>query len=179
MKRPRRPRWPASINTLGRAYTRAARLTRAEVAQIMATVRPAATHVLAGAGTHADWLALAGACTLAQAIEAQGIVRGLHEHLAATEAALDAVLARAWPDHDAPTPGPWRPAALRYDERDAIDCFVSDILPFQLGALSAGELAEATRRAEVRIRAEGGVVVRHDIGAPASAPAANPSAHFA
>lgn len=163
----KRPRWPATPHTLHKAHMRAARLTAAEVAQIMATLRPAADHILAGVGNRDHWAALAGACTLALAIEAQGIVRGLAGHLALAEGSLNAIAARA----EIAAPGPtgshaaqptWRPTPLRFDERDNI-ALLLDLIKYQLEQLSAGELAAATAKAAARVRQAGGLVLEHVI----------------
>lgn len=165
--KPRRPRWPATPHTLFKAHMRAARLTPAEVAQIMAKLRPAADQILAGVGSRAHWAALAGACTMAQAIESQGIVRGLSDHLALAEGSLNAIAQRAEVQEAGPTAShaaapTWRPTPLRFDERDNI-ALLLDLVEFQVSQLSAGELADVTARAQARVLQAGGEVVRYTI----------------
>lgn len=79
----------------------------------------AAHHALrCGVATQRHWAVMAGCIQVAQAIEAQGTIHGLTEHLASAHAAMQAIFTRC------SGLGTWRNTALRFDEADALRTFV-------------------------------------------------------
>lgn len=157
MSRGRKPRRPGRISRdpIALARNNATRLTAAEIAQAITPLRAAARALREGVATEWDWAIVASAINVAQAIDKQGIVRGLAEHLHSAEVALQGIYARAM------TSGTWCATALYYQELDHITTAV-DLHEFQAGKLSSGEWRSALKRAEAEIRSTGGRVV--DVG---------------
>lgn len=149
--KPRRPRWPVINNTFAVAQDQASKLDSASLNQILQTLATAAKALREGVATRHQWSVLAGSLDLAKAIERQGVVRGLHEHLASADDALQAIYARADQDDQ------WRPTALHYFEIDAVDTFVN-LHAYQCRQLSLGEYKKAIASATGQIRANGGRV---------------------
>ena len=126
-------------------------LTRTEIATTIAPLRACFEHVRAGVATHDEYIVLHSAFLVAQEIEAQGVVRGLHEHIAA---ALQACQAYEWRSS---TGQGWKPSALHFHELDAMREML-DLHEFQLQQLTAAELHEAARRLIARTQSQGGQV---------------------
>lgn len=139
-KTPRRPRWAPSVNTLKAAKARAAKLTKQEVETLTASMRNAMVAMREGRANLRDWIELACACTVAQCIEARGVVRGLSEHLNLASKALESIYARASQTAD------WTPTALYFHELDALDTLAS-LFAYQLSQLSGAEYEHAHRAA--------------------------------
>lgn len=155
-RKPRRIRW-APTDTFTLAAHRASKLTQAEHEGVMQPLQAGFTALREGRACELDWCQLASAVNLAQAIEAQGIVRGLHEHLRAAELALQSVYSRAM------VAGQWKPTALWVVELDAISTMV-ELHAFQLGQLAHGEFNRALDWAEAEVRSSGGRVIRAPAG---------------
>lgn len=151
---PRRPR-RISTNPIALARNSATLLTDAEIATAVVPLRAAEKSLREGVATEWDWSVVASALNVAQAIEAQGVVRGLGEHLRSADMALKAIERRAM------TTGTWRPTALYWLELDQIKTAV-DLHEFQMRSLSYGEFRKAVARAVAEIRSTGGRVI--DIG---------------
>lgn len=149
--KPRRPRWLATPDTMTLAKHGASLLTPAEIDQASQAMRACAKALREGVATRLQWSILAGSLDVSQAIERQGIVRGLYEHLASADRALHAIHVRASADHA------WRPPTLHYDELDAISAFVN-LYEFQIRQLGRSELAQAIDSAAGQIRGSGGTV---------------------
>ncbi len=88
--RARQPR-PLIANAMELVTLRATRLTADERGRVMEPAHAGLKAMREGVATADHWGMLSELVSVAKAIEAQGIVRGIHEHLAAAEGALDAV----------------------------------------------------------------------------------------
>lgn len=154
MSHGRKPRRPGRISRdpIALARNNATRLTPAEISKTITPLRAAARSLREGVATEWDWSIVASAITVAQAIDKQGIVRGLAEHLHSAEIALQGIYARAM------TSGTWCATALYYQELDHITTAV-DLHEFQVGKLGFGEWRRALKRAEDEIRSTSGRVV--------------------
>lgn len=151
-RKPRRPR-AINANVLGSVICRAARLTEAEVRDTIAPARASLNRLREGVATEDQHTVLASSLMVAMEIERGGVVRGLHEHIAAGLAALGSIRARALAS------GAWRPTALYFHELGALREAV-DLHEFQLRQLSAAELTAAAKRLMARTLSSGGRVVR-------------------
>lgn len=154
-RKPRKPR-TIKINAFNTALFRAARLTDAEVRSTIAPAQACLTRLREGVATEDQHTVLATCMQVAMEIERSGIVRGLREHIASAQAALETIRTRALAS------GAWRPTALHFHELDALRDAV-EFHEFQLRALSAGELNTIAARLLARTRSSGGQVVRTDM----------------
>lgn len=148
-KPPRKPRWPAAVNTMDLVSRRVALVTPADLAQVLHPLQAAFTALRQGVATEWQWSVLASAMNCAQAIDKQGVVKGLHTHLRAAELALQSIYNRAI------ATGKWQPTSLYYIELDAIDTAI-DLHKFQLQQLSTGEVIKALDYAKAEVRSSGG-----------------------
>lgn len=139
-KKPRQSRWPARVDSMRLAIVRASCLTDAEIAVVLAPVRQALAATRQACATSTDWSNLAMACAVAEAIERQGVVRGLAGHLRNADAALQAIAARS------DTAKGWQRTPLYFHEIDALNTFV-DLHEFQIKKLSAAEYQRAVTTA--------------------------------
>lgn len=142
-----RPRLIA-LNTLEIALHRAAKPAAADREEVLNMLRQAAQALREGVATELQWSIIAGAVDEAKAIEHQGIVRGLSEHLNTATQALQAVYDRAMAS------GQWKPTALHYYELDAVQTFV-DLHTFQVNQLGRAEFLAAIDAAQAHIKANG------------------------
>lgn len=142
-----RPRLIA-LNTLEIALHRAAKPAAADREEVLNMLRQAARALREGVATELQWSIVAGAVDVAKAIEHQGIVRGLSEHLNTATQALQAVYDRAM------ARGQWKPTALHYYELDAVQTFV-DLHTFQVNQLGRAEFLAAVDAAQAHIKANG------------------------
>lgn len=149
--KPRRPCWPVINNTFAIAQDQASKLDPASVDQIVHTLKAAATAMREGVATRLQWSILSGSLDVAKAIERQGVVRGLHEHLASADAALKAIYGRADQGEQ------WRPTVMHFFEIDAVDTFVN-LHAYQCRQLSLAEYKKAIASATGQIRSSGGRV---------------------
>lgn len=149
-----------AANPVALAISNAGKLSDQERALRLQPLQFAFGRMREGIAKTDDWVVLASACNVAMAIELQGVVKGLREHLHSTELTLQAINQRAQDDR-----GPY-PYALHVDEIDKLRTFL-DLYAFQIGQLSRGELREATRYAVAEVSSSGGQVV---LQAPARAP---------
>lgn len=152
-RKPRRIRWPATANTMALVCQRVALVTPAELAEVMAPLHAASRALREGVATEWQWSVLASSINAAMAVEKQGVVKGLHEHLHAAELALQGIYRRAMQG------GTWRPTALYYLELDVINTAV-DLHEFQLKQLSHGEVIRALDYAQAEVRSSGGKAIR-------------------
>lgn len=146
--KPRRPRWPVALDNMAIALSNAAKPPAADVDQIMAALTKAAQALREGVATELQWSTVAGAVDLSKAVERQGIVRGLVEHLNTTQDAMQSVYDRAMGT------GTWQPPALWFQERDAIANFM-DLHAFQIAQLSRAEFVKALDAATADIKRSG------------------------
>lgn len=161
-KKPRkayRPR-PVTANTMAVALHLAAKPQRADREDVLGILRASVKALREGSATDHDWSVAAGAIEVARAIERRGIVRGLHEHIATTDAALGAIYARALRKGG----GHWRQApTLYFDELDALTTFVG-LHDYQMRQLSRAEMLAAIEEAQKHTRAKGhSVTLVHDL----------------
>jgi hypothetical protein len=153
-----RARQPRLImaNAMDVVKSRAARLTDAERANVMLPAKSGFKALREGVATLGQWQAVSSAVSVARAIEAQGIVRGIHEHLAAADCALDAVWHRV---QDGVRGSAWgRCTTLYFDEIAALETalFLHD---HQLQQLALSEFHSAVELARRDVRAAGGTEV--------------------
>jgi len=142
-----RPR-PIAINTLELAMHRAAKPARADREEVLGMLRQAIKALREGVATELQWSIAAGAVDVAKAIERQGIVRGLSEHLNTATVALQAIYDRAM------ATGTWRCTALWYHELDALQTF-QDLHAFQIHQLGRAEYRAAIDQATNKARLAG------------------------
>jgi hypothetical protein len=161
-RKPRRPRWHPTADTLAIALHQAAKPAPADVDEVLQAVLDASKALREGVATERQWSILSGSLAVAHTIERQGVVRGLREHLASAEAALQAIYNRA------KQPTGWRPTVLHYHELDAVHTF-TDLHAFQARSLSRAEFLRAINTTTAQIRSDGGrvTVVRELKGAAA------------
>ncbi|BEP42228.1 hypothetical protein GmRootV15_28170 [Variovorax sp. V15] len=127
-------------------------LTPAELANTLDPLRAAARALREGVATELDWSIVASAFNVAQAIEQQGVVRGLGEHFRSAELALHGIEQRAMAS------GEWKATALYYQELDHINTAV-DLHEFQLRRLSFSEVNWAVKKAVSEVRSTGGRII--------------------
>ncbi|MDR6521811.1 hypothetical protein J2789_004501 [Variovorax paradoxus] len=136
---PRRPRRMA-VNLVNIAAARATLLTQAERNQVLDPLRGAVAALRRGVATEIEWQLACTAVNIGDAIEKQGVVRGLAEHLHSIDLALFEIGKRARAG------GEWRSPALYYEERDLMDLLV-DLHSHQVKSLSYGEFIRARDKA--------------------------------
>ena len=151
----RKPRQPGRVNPFAfqGAINTATKLTPGEIASVIEPLNAAARALREGVADEDQWSRVVSAINVAQAIERQGVVRGLREHLHCAELALQGIRQRA-----VARTGEWDRTALYYQELDHINEAV-DLHAFQLSQLSYGEYARAIRYAVGEIQSTGGVVI--------------------
>lgn len=151
--KPRQPRWRPTGDVMLLAMHRAAKPRESDIEQVLDVLRAAHSALRQGVATVQQWGVLAGCLDVSLAIERQGVVRGLQEHLASAEKALQAVHDRAGPE--------WHATSMHWHELDAINTFV-DLHAFQVKQLSTAEYLKAINSAQgaVRSRGERATVVR-------------------
>ncbi|MET3371229.1 hypothetical protein ABIC89_000262 [Variovorax boronicumulans] len=145
-----------AVNLVHVARARASRMARPQRDQIMTPLRDALAALRRGVATEFEWAQAVTAVNLGDAIESQGVVRGLGGHFKLIDLALLEIGKRAR------SVGSWRPPALYYEERDLLDMLV-DLHGHQVRSLSFGELSRARDKAIVQTRsAPGGRVIDVD-----------------
>ncbi|EYC52901.1 hypothetical protein AZ34_12030 [Hylemonella gracilis str. Niagara R] len=145
-----RPR-PVAVNTLELALHGAAKPSRQDLAELFKPVQAAVRAMREGVATELQWSILSGSVEVAQAIERQGVVRGLQGHLDATDQALQGIYRRAMDC------GAWKPPTLYYQELDALNLFV-ELHTFQAKQLGRAEFIRAVDLAQNKTRAQGHTV---------------------
>ena len=144
--KPRRVRWAKSPDTILIAMHRASKPDASNVQEIHAAMQASFKALREGVATELQWSILAGSLDVSKAIERQGVVRGLSEHLASAEQALQAIYNRARMSDG------WHPPVLHFHELDAIREFVDLLYAYQLRQLSRGEFLAAINSAKGKIR---------------------------
>lgn len=143
--RPPRRRRPVAVNLIAMATARATRLTAAERDQVMTPLRDAVAALRRGVATELEWSHAVSAVNVSDAIETQGVVRGLAGHFRSIDLALQEIGKRAR------AAGVWSPPALYYEERDLLDLLV-DLHGHQIRCLSFGEFSRALNKAIAQTR---------------------------
>lgn len=149
---PRRAR-PINANPFGAALRKAARLTRAEIADTMAPNRLCQKRLREGTASEDQHVVLYTAVQIALGIEQIGIVRGLRAIFEDAEQALASIRERATKG------GAWRATALHHDELEAVRLAI-DWHEFQLRHVSAGELHAVAKKLIARTQSSGGSFAR-------------------
>ena len=162
-KRPRkayRPR-PVTADTMALALHHAAKPAQQDRAEVLGILRAAIGSLCAGTGSEQDWSITAGSVSVAQAIEQQGIVRGLAGHLAAAELALQAIY-----DRCARAQGRiWLRPTLTLAEIDALRLLLQ-LHSYQVHQLGRAELLAAMATAKQATVAAGHTATLADDLAP-------------
>lgn len=148
-RKPRRPRWVKSVNTLDIALFRATKLLPDEIASRMDPLRDAMQALRQGIATELQWMCLASAVAVSLSIEKKGVVRGLIEHLTNADTTLQAIQARCT------AKGGWSSTALYFYEIEAMDTYLN-LFEFQLQNLSAIEYDQAWSHAKAETIRMGG-----------------------
>jgi hypothetical protein len=160
-KKPRKPYKPRQIivNTLDVAMHRAAKPAKEDRAEVLASLRTAVKALREGVATELQWSIAAGCLAVSLAIEKQGKVRGLQEHLESIEQALQDIYDRALLAGG----GRWIRVTLRFNEIEALNLLV-DLQRFQLDQLGRAEFIAAVDAAQKDTIAQGHTVaVVHDL----------------
>ena len=152
-RKTRRIRWPATGDTMWLASYHASKLSAGDVDEVMGPLQTAFTALREGVASEWHWSLAASAVNTAKAIEQQGVVRGLHEHLQAADLALASIYKRAMKDAG------WKATALYYLELDAITTAV-ELHEYQLKQLSRGEMLRAIALAQAEVKSSGGRVLQ-------------------
>lgn len=153
---PRRIRWPAQgIDVMSTVRNRVALVTPADQASVTAPLDAALKAMREGNGGEWHWAHLRSAVNCAMAVEKQGVVKGLRDHLHSAELALQAISQRAMAN------GCWQATEVFDAEIEAIDTAI-DLHKFQLKNLSTGEVIKALDYAQAEIRSTGGKVLMAD-----------------
>ena len=158
-KKPRKAYRPRTLaeDTLSVALHRAAKPSREDRAAVLAPLQDAVQALSAGVATELQWSVAAGAVSVGMAIERQGIVRGLQEHLASAETALQAIYDRCR------LPQMWLRPTLTIQEVDTVRLLL-ELHTFQLNQLGRAELLAALDAATKETIAQGHqATVVHDI----------------
>lgn len=142
-----------AANPVAHAIRGARKLAEHERARILQPTLDAFGRLREGIGAEGDWMALASACNVAMAIERQGVVRGLREHLHSTELSLAMINRRAQDERGR------YPYALHLAEIEQLQTFIT-VHSYQLGALSRREYEEATDYAIAEVQSSGGMVIQ-------------------
>jgi hypothetical protein len=145
---PRTVRYPAILNTMEIVKSGVTIQLKSDVDEVMNAITSAGTAMTQGNATDNNWSVLAGGVAMGKAIEKQGVVRGMSEHLAITDNALDAIYKRAL------ATGAWKSPTLYAGEIVVIREFIS-LHGFQLRKLSNGEFRAAVGSADAIIRSTG------------------------
>ncbi|MFZ3141179.1 hypothetical protein [Polaromonas sp.] len=160
LRKPRQPYVPRTsgftntgFTSLRSALLGATGLVEQEIQDTMVPVLMAEKALREGVATELQFQVLESTCLIMEHIEKSGIVRGLREHIASAQAALQAVTSRAR------STGAWKPPALHYAELDAVHN-VMDLHEFQLRQLSAGELSRIVQKLIATVQSSGGEVLR-------------------
>ncbi len=153
-KKPRkayRPK-PVSLDTLSVASHFAAKPSKQDREEVLQPLRDAVKALREGVATELQWSIAAGGVSVAQAIERQGIVRGLHEHIKTTEKVLQNIYDRALCIGG----GRYIRATLYFNEIDTLTEFL-ELHTFQVNQLGRAEMLAAIEEAQRQTIAQGHV----------------------
>jgi hypothetical protein len=154
-KKPRKPYRPRQIaaNPLAIALHNAAKPSADDRAEVLGILRQAVKALREGVATEHQWSSAAGSVTVALAIERQGVVRGLQEHLVRIEQVLQTIYDRALLTGC----GRWIRVTLRFNEIEALNDLV-DFHTFQMDQLGRAEFLKAVDAAQKETIAQGHTV---------------------
>lgn len=148
-----RSRWAGRANTFATINRHGTRLTSDEIASVIDPVRVAFAQIRAGAATQTHFAVLQTTIQVAEEIEAQGVVRGLAEHIGSALAACRGYAIRCM------AAGTWQPSAVHFYELDAL-ATVIDLHAYQLAEVTAHELQRAADKVIARAQSAGIEVLR-------------------
>ena len=131
------------------------KLTPAEVAETMGSLRTAFAHMREGVATHNEYVVLHTSMLIAQEIEQMGVVRGLQEHITAALQACATYQERSGYAKS------WVPSDIHFHELDALGTML-DLHEYQLQQLTAREVHLAAQRLVARTKSAGGDVYQAD-----------------
>lgn len=141
---------PVSTDTMSLARHFAAKPIKKDREEVLGILRDAVKALREGVATELQWSVAAGSVTVAQAIERQGIVRGLHEHITTAERVLQDIYDRALRIGG----GRYIRATLYFNEIDALTEFV-ELHTFQVNQLGRAEMLAAMDAAKKHTIAQG------------------------
>lgn len=147
---------PHPVDTMAIAIDGAALCSSQEINQLLHIVHQCHRALRRGCATPSQWGIMAGSCTMAQAIEDLGTVKGLGGHIQACDHALQVILKRyaSAAQSRSERLAQWGKTGLHFDEADAINTFV-DVHSFQLRQLSRSEFTQAADLAVARANSAG------------------------
>lgn len=151
-KKPRkayRPR-PVTAHTMTLATHFAAKPAAADCKEVLDMLHSAIKALREGVATEHQWSIAAGAVQVSMAVERQGIVRGLQEHLQSADECLQEIYDRALRAGG----GHWVRVTLYYQELDALQTF-QELHAFQMAQLGRAEFLAAVDVAQKKIKAQG------------------------
>ncbi len=154
-KKPRkayRPK-PLSNDTMAIAKHFAAKPVREDRNEILTGLQASIKALREGVATEHQWSIVAGSLSVANAIERQGVVRGLAEHFASAEQALQNIYDRALRMGN----GRWVRVTLYFYELDVLAEFF-DLYKFQVNQLGRAEFLNAIDAARKQTASEGHTV---------------------
>jgi hypothetical protein len=163
-RKPRRIRWPKSVNTFDIALFRATKLLPDEIAARMGPLQDSMQAMRQAKATEQQWICMASAVTVSLSIEHKGVVRGLIEHLTTADTTLLNIRKRCTDQ------GGWTPTALYFYELEALDTYI-DLFEFQLKNLSAKEYDQAFQHAKAETIRVGGQLLPAIRKIPTATPA--------
>lgn len=131
------------------------KLTPAEVAETMGSLRTAFAHMREGVATHNEYVVMHSSMLIAQEIEQMGVVRGLQEHITAALQACASYQERSGYAEN------WAPSDIHFHELDALGAML-DLHEYQLQQLTAREVHLAAQRLIARTKSAGGDVYQAD-----------------
>lgn len=140
---------PVTAETMTLAKHFAAKPSRDDRDAVLGELKTALKALREGVATEDHWAIANGSVQVALAIEAQGIVRGLSEHLHKAEHALQAIYDRALRMGN----GKWLRATLYFHELDALATFFN-LHKFQVDQLGRAEFLAAIDAAHKKTAAE-------------------------
>lgn len=150
-RKPRKPRWLPTADTMAIALHRAAKPPTADMDTVVHILQTSFAALRTATITELQFSILKGAIATAQMIERQGVVRGLTDTVALADTALDAIWDRIT-QH-----GTWGSTGLHHHELTAVAEFVT-LHTFQCRQLSRAEYLRAINSARGVIGATGVVL---------------------
>lgn len=146
-RKPFRSRW-AKGNTFATINRHGTRLSATEIASVIDPVRDCFAQIRASTATETHFAVLQTTIQVAEEIEAQGVVRGLSEHISSALGACQGYAARCT------STGAWQPTAIHFYELDAL-ATVIDLHAYQLTEVTAHELQRAADKVIARAQSAG------------------------
>ena len=150
----RKPRVPRTLrDPIEHAFFGIVKLTPAQIKNTMSAALECETRLREGVATQDQHTVVYTSLCIAKGIEANGVVRGLREHIDTALLAMENASDRAQAS------GTWCPPVLEYHELDAIREALH-LHAFQLAQVSTGEIEAITQKLIARTKSTGGMVRR-------------------